>query len=291
MILSPGTIAVGGLTLNETEMPDESDMLWLFDDVDGWHDGPSVEFDSESRVLANGQFGQPGRRGGRMITVSGNLIAPTRAQAADGVDRLAAVLADGDFGRFDFYDIDQGWRWAMVQIAATPDVSWATEKRVKFQLQFFSPDAYRYGQTSTASVGFAAASGSGMVFDLFNPDGFLNFGPLPSFGTLTVQNPGTAPSSPLFTVTGPTPAEGFTITSVATGKRITFLGSVPDGSVLALDPSDGSVLLQGVADRLGDTLVEAWPVVPPRSVAEFLFEPLGSATSAELTTSVLATYY
>lgn len=291
MILSPGTIQVGGLTLNEFEAPDEDDVLWLFDEVDGWFDGPSVEVDSQARVISHGMFGQVGRRGGRTITVNGNMVAPTREQAGDAIDRLTSVLAGGEFGAFEFYDSDQGYRWAPVQLAATPDLDWSTEKHVRFQLQFLAPDAYRYGQTSTASVGFAAASGSGLIFDLFSPDGVLDFGPLPDFGVVTVQNPGTAAASPIFVVTGPAPDGGFAITDVSSGKRISFLGSVPDGSALTLDASTGSVLLDGVADRLGDTIVEAWPVVPAQSSRQFLFEPLGGATASEMTVSLTAAYW
>jgi hypothetical protein len=291
VVISPGTIQVDGLTLNQFDDPDENDVLWLFDEVDGWHDGPSVEVESQGRAIAHGQFAQVGRRGGRTITVNGNMVAPDRASAGDAVDRLSSLLAGGEFGRFDFYDVDQGWRWTQVQLAATPDLAWETEKHCRFQLQFLAPDAYRYGQTSTASVGFAASSGSGLVFDLFNPAGFLNFGPAPEFGIVSVQNPGTAAASPVFTVSGPSPSAGFVITDVSTGKRITFLGVVPAGSVLTLDASDGSVLLDGVADRLGDALVEAWPVVPARSVAQFLFEPLSSATDAQMGASVTATYW
>lgn len=290
MDLSPGTITVGGLTLNELDMPDENDTLWLFDEVDGWHDGASVEVESSPRTVTHGMFGQVGRRGGRTITVNGNMVAPDRAQAGDAVDLLSSLLADGEFGRFDFYDVDQGWRWATVQLAATPDIAWDTETHVKFQLQFVAPDSYRYGQTSSDTIGFAASSGAGMVFDLF-PGGVMDFGPLPDFGVVSVQNTGTAPSSPVFAVAGPTPDGGFAITDVSTGRRNTFLGVVPEGSVLTLDSSDGSVLLDGVADRGGDALIEAWPTVPARSVREFLFEPLGSATPAELTASVVSTYY
>lgn len=290
MILSPGTIAVGGLTLNLDD-PGEGGVLWLFDEVDGWHDGAAVEVDSQARSISHGQFPLAGRRGGRTITVSGNVLAPDRAQAGDAADQLAAVLAGGEFGRFDFHDVDQGWRWTNVQLAAIPDVAWVTEKHIRFQLQFLAPDAYRYGQTSSASVGFSAASGSGMVFPLFNPAGFLSFGAPPASGVVTVQNPGTAAASPVFAVAGPTPVGGFAIVDLAAGKRISFLGSVPAGSTLTLDASDGSVLLDGVADRLGDAVVEAWPVVPARSTASFLFEPLASATAAELSVSVLATYW
>lgn len=291
MILSPGTIAIGGLMLNEAPAPDESDTLWLFDDVDGWHDGPSVSVDSTDRSVSHGQFGQSGRRGGRTITVTGNVVAPDRAVAGDAADRLGSLLADGGFSRFDFYDADQGWRWAMVQLAGTPDLAWDTETHIRFQLQFFAPDAYRYGQTSTASVGFAAASGSGMVFPLFNPSGFLSFGAPPESGVVAVQNPGRADASPLFTISGPSPEGGFAIVDLSTGKRISFLGVIPDGSTLTINAATGSVLLEGVADRLGDAVVEAWPVVRAQSSSSFLFEPLGSATSAQLSASVVASYW
>lgn len=290
MILSPGTIAVGGLVLNDSPAPDEYEVLWTFDDVDGWHDGPSVSVESQARGIGHGLFGQVGSRGGRTITVTGDMVAPDRALAADSVDQLTSLLAGGVFGRFDFYDADQGWRWADVQIAATPDLAWETELHCRFQLQFIAPDAYRYGQTSTASVGFAASSGSGMVFPLF-PNGVMDFGPLPDFGTLTIQNPGTADASPVFTVSGPSPSAGFTITDVGTGRSITYFGVVPAGSTLTIDSSTGAVVLDGVADRFGDALVEAWPVVPARSSRSFLFEPLSGATSAQLTASVVATYW
>jgi hypothetical protein len=129
-----------------------------------------------------------------------------------------------------------------------------------------------------------------MVFDLF-PGGFMDFGPLPDFGTLSIQNPGTADASPVFTVAGPSPSGGFTITDTGTGRSITYLGVVPAGSVLTIDSSTGAVVLDGVADRFGDALVEAWPVVPARSSRAFLFEPLSSATDAQLTATVTAAYW
>lgn len=279
---------VGGLTLNEFDVPDANDVLWVFNEVDGWHDGAAVEVESQSRTVAHGQFAQQGRRGGRTITVSGSVVAPDRAQAGDAVDRISSLLAGGEFGRFDFHDADQGCRWANVQLAATPDVVWDRDVFVKFQLQFLAPDAYRYGQTSSASVGFAESSGSGAVFPAF-PGGVMDFGPLPDFGLVSIQNPGSAPASPVFTVTGPT--SGFVITDVRTGKRNTFIGPVGEDQTLTIDASDGSVLLQGVADRSGDFIVEAWPSIPARSLSKFLFEPLTGATPATLTASVVATYY
>jgi hypothetical protein len=289
MAASPIALSVGSieLTADPTHTVD-----WGLEKIDGWYESSDLSSPGDRRSNSHGRFAQQGYADGKSISIDGFVKARDRAFLADAMEAVSATLADGGFDRLNVYDEDMGWRWAIVQRTGRPQFDQTSVPGVvRFQLQFIAPDAYRYGQTSSASVGFAAASGSGMVFPLFNPAGFMNFGALPSFGTLSVQNPGTAPASPVFTVSGPSPEGGFVIVDVATGKRITFLGVVPDGMTLTLDASDGSVLLEGVADRLGDTLVEAWPVVPPRSVAEFLFEPLGSATSAQLSASVVATYY
>lgn len=285
---SPVALTVGPIELTADPTPVVD---WALIGIEGWAESAEMSVPQTRRTISHGQFFQPGQLGGKVITINGEVRSKVRAFLTDAEETIAATLADGDLGTLTVYDEDAGMRWAPVQRLGSPSIKADDEPDVlKFQLQFLAPDAYRYGQTSTASVGFAAASGSGMVFDLF-PGGVMDFGALPDFGIVSVQNPGTAPSSPVFTVTGPTPDAGFVIVDVRTGKRITFLGAVPDGMDLTLDASNGSVLLAGVADRRGDTLVESWPVVPARSVAEFLFEPLGPASTAQLSASVLAAYY
>jgi hypothetical protein len=288
MAQSPIALTVGKIELTADPTPEVD---WGLETLEGWYEGADINAPGTRRANSPGVFFEQGLAGGKMITVNGFVRSTDRTLLTEAMDTISSTLADGSLGTMSVYDEDSGWRWAPVQRTGPPQISLLTRRIIRFQLQFLAPDAYRYGQTSTATVGFAASSGSGMVFPLFNPGGFLSFGALPSSGSVSIQNPGTAPSSPVFTVTGPTPVGGFVIIDSRTGKRITFLGSVPDNTVLTLDASDGSVLLQGVADRLGDTLVEAWPVVPPRSVANFVFEPLGSATPALLTASAVATYH
>lgn len=289
MAQSPIALTVGDIEFTADPTPG---IDWALVGLEGWSAGSDISAPNQRRPNSHGAFAQQGWAGGKAITVNGEVRSRNRALRSDAVELISATLADGSFGTMAVYDEDLGYRWAPVQRVGTPSIDDDSEPNVvKFQLQFFAPDAYRYGQTSTATVGFAAASGSGMVFPLFNPAGFLSFGAPPSSGSVTVQNPGTAAASPVFSVTGPSPDGGFAIVDLSTGKRITFLGSVPAGTTLTLDASDGSVLLEGVADRLGDTIVEAWPVVPKQSSASFLFEPLGSATTAQLTTSVLSAYW
>lgn len=289
MAQSPISLTVGGIELTADPTPEVD---WKLTGLEGWSEGSDITAPNQKRSTSHGSFAQRGWAAGKTISVNGEVMSNDRSFLTDAMEQISATLADGTFGTMSVFDEDLGYRWAPVQRVGTPSIDQDSEPDVvKFQLQFFAPDAYRYGQTSSASVGFAAASGSGMVFPLFNPAGFLSFGAPPSSGSVTVQNPGTAAASPVFTVTGPAPDGGFAIVDLSTGKRITFLGVVPEGSVLTIDSSTGSVLLEGVADRFGDAIVEAWPVVPARSTREFLFEPLGSATTAQLSTSVVATYW
>lgn len=286
MAESPVALTVGSIELTADRTPEVD---WALVGLEGWTESADMSVPQQRRPNSHGQFFQPGLLGGKVITVNGEVRSKVRALLTDAEEVIAATLADGGLGTLTVYDEDAGMRWAPVQRLGTPSIKSDDELDVvKFQLQFLAPDAYRYGQTTTATVGFAASSGSGAVFPAF-PGGVMDFGPLPDFGIVSIQNPGTADASPVFSVTGPTP--GFVITDVRTGKRNTFMSLVPDGQTLTVDTSDGSVLLEGVADRSGDALVEAWPVVPARSVSEFLFEPLGGATSALLTASVVATYF
>lgn len=292
-IVSPGTIVIGPwLVLNEV---DADGVEWTFYEIDGWTNGPSVKVEQVQRITSHGQFPQPGRRGGRVITIKGKIYADSRALVAAAVDKLASVLADGGFDYFGFYDESVGDRWAMVQLLDTPDTSWndSDGKLCRFQLQLLSADAYKYGTTSTDSTPFGSDPvGDGLVFNLFPSPSTLDFGAQGTTGTLTIDNLGNAEASVKFTVTGPTPSGGFVIFDTTTGKRISYVGEVvASGSTIVLDGSDGSVLIDGYADRLGDTIVEAWPVLDPESSRDFVFTPLGTATASVLTAECVATYW
>lgn len=98
---------------------------------------------------------------------------------------------------------------------------------------------------------------------------------------LTVPGAGTAEVWPWFEITGPTPPGGFALVT-STGQRVQWEAEVPAGAVLRLDAADGSVLLDGVADR-GAALTwrDWWPVRPGEQV-ELVFVPLGPRTDATL---------
>lgn len=286
---SHATIEVGGLTFNAT---DDLGVMWLVETIKGWHDGPSVSFEQTPRLVDHGVFGSPGRRGGRTVTLAGSIFGQNRTDVGEAVDRLAALLADGGYGRFEFHDDNQGTRWTDVQIAATPDIEWLTATDVEYQVQLFSPSAIKYGQKAVGSTGFAETPyGVGLRFPMFLP-GHLDFGEkMPSIGSVTLRNHGTAPGTPVFTVTGPTPSAGFVITDIGTGRRIRYFGTIPVGSALTIDARRGVVLLNGVADRSYEAVIDGWPTVPPRTTRDFLFESLGAHATAILSAEMDAPYW
>lgn len=287
------TIEVDDLTLDG--LVDIDGVQGAFDTIDGWHDGPGVDVAQVQRVGSHGQFAQAGHRTGRVIAVGGWLSADTRAPLFTAVQRLATVLADGGFSTLTVTDIDGPTLTASVQLLDKPDVRWDQPTLCRFQLQFLAPDPYRYGLTSSASAGLFTGSqdGTGMVWDAF-PSGNADFNTDPdsSLGVVTVSNDGNATASVVFSVTGETPADGFRITDLVSGESISYFGSVvPVGSTIVFDGRDGTVLIDGTADRSGATVVTGWPTVAPGSSGSFLFESLGGATDAMLTVSVVAAYW
>lgn len=288
-ITSPGQVVLEGITFNAT---DAAGVTWVMDSVDGWHDGPSVDVEQVQRIVSHGQFAQAGHRGGRTITQSGAVFAEDRGALASAVDRLAVILADGGFGTYEFIDANIGSRWTSVQLLDTPDIAWDSDGLFcRYQLSLLAPSAYKYGAVSLATTAFAATPvGSGLVFNLF-PSGTLDFGTLGNVGQAAVTNYGTASAPVVLTITGPTPTAGFVITDTTTGARIEYLGAVPSGSTLVIDSGAGSVIIDGSADRLGDTIVGAWPSVAAGQTRAFLFEPNGSPTASEMAVSLTSTYW
>lgn len=282
---SPLALDVAGL---ELQVLDDNDATRT---IESYTRVLDLDVSQVDRLSGHGQFAQQGHRGGQLFTIEGQVFASDRGPVAAAVDALLSVLADGSFGTLTVVDDDFVTKTAIVQLAAPPNIDWVEAAQCRYQLQLHAPDSFMHGATATASTGFAApAPGAGMVFPLY-PDGVMDFGPLGDVGTLSLANAGTAPAPVVFTITGPAPEGGFSIVDLSTGKRITFLGSLPAGSSLVMDGSDGSVVINGTADRLGDTVVEAWPQIPKASESTFSFEPIGAATTAILSAACTATYW
>jgi hypothetical protein len=137
-------------------------------------------------------------------------------------------------------------------------------------LQFYAADPRMYGQSSTRTTGLRTL-GTGLVYPLVYP---LSYGTPGTGGSVQFTNTGTAPTEPVFTVSGALSA-GFQITWVETGQRLTY--SFPVGSDVVIDCGAGTASTQG-QDRTVYLTQRDWFSVPAGAVGTFQIAALGGET-------------
>jgi hypothetical protein len=112
-------------------------------------------------------------------------------------------------------------------------------------VQFAAPDPRRYAlETQVLTTGVPQNSVTGLDFGTgsgldFGTNGGLTFGPAANSGTILLDNAeGTAPSSPVLTLTGPLTTP---VLAVANGS-IKYNGTLAAGQSVVITPEDPSVL-------------------------------------------------
>lgn len=246
-------------------------------------EGVSVRRKGTERLARHGNYSEAGKRGARLVTVSGIFWADTPVEAAQAEDHLRAVLADGEAGRLIKKTV-LGDRWANCYLFGTPDVALDTETDGEFSIDFECPNPRWYGDLATLFTGAQAAGGS-LYLPMFAPidgtasgegEGIAHFGDGGNPGTVTWTNTGSADVSPLFRVTN---AAGFTITEVETQRRIVYTGLVPAGQFLDVDANDGTVNINGTADRSSELTLAQWPVIPGHTTRTYMLESVTAGAS------------
>lgn len=260
---------------------------WRYTRLDGWGLGGGVETNNAPRPSQHGNFAGPTYRRARVITIAGDIVANSRASAVAARDALAALLADGSTGTFAVNDPDLGTRTATVTLSDTPlsDDAFVGVGILRWSLQFTAPDWRKYGEDQTGSTPLPGG-GTGLSYNLSYP---LDYGDPGEPGRLSFTNTGTAPTEPVFTVTGPL-LGGFEISRVETGQRLRY--EHPVGTALVLDCAAGTVMEAGER-RERYLTVREWPSVLPGETGTFQFSTLGSEThldAARLTGQLAPAY-
>jgi hypothetical protein len=141
-------------------------------------------------------------------------------------------------------------------------------------VQFYAPDPLKYGATITATTGLPVTSG-GLVYPLAYP---LAYGASVT-GRVSAANVGSAPVSPVFTITGPI-GVGFQVTSIEDGMAQQYNGPLGSMDSVVIDTRTGSVILNGTADRRGLLSYSSWPSIPAGASRTFAFSTLGTYQAA-----------
>ncbi|HEX2312558.1 MAG TPA: hypothetical protein VHJ17_02425 [Thermomonospora sp.] len=272
-VLNLPTFAVDGWTGNAV---DDAGVEWWVTKEEGWSSAPPVRLSLADRPERDGAFDTPSYRAPRVITLEGTAIAPGRVAAERAKDRLAAVLADGSALRPLVVTEPHGVRQAHVRLSAETRIADRRGGAFEFSLQLTAPDPLRYaaGDPRRQSCGLSAPGG-GLRFPMRFP---LNFGPGASGGRLTLDNAGTAPTWPVWRITGP--CRDPVVVDSTTGEQLAFALELRSREWLEVDTDARTVLLQGTASRRAALLPESrwFPLRPGRTRVVFRAAEFTAAT-------------
>ena len=251
--------------------------------LEGWEGLPAPRYDKLNRTRGHGSHSSPVWADERVVTVEGRswdqenrdqvLWELQSRMTFDGGEEPLTVTAAGR----TLTAAAQLLRCDPVMVAQDWGIG-----RFGWIAQWRCPDPLRYGLPGAPlSTGLPTSSG-GLTYPLVYP---LTYGVAGNSGRITIPNPGSAPASIVFDVSGPLPA-GFELSSGS--QRLVYPVAVPAGQVITIDTAAGSVVAEGTADRRGNLTVADWLQVPPGSALAVQFSSLGGAYDAAATVTVAA---
>ncbi len=222
----------------------------------GWDDGVDVRRDETVLPAGHGSFDAPGYMSSRVVSVAGEFWAQTPQRFEHMRDRLVGLLIEGGADRLTV-DQDSGTRWADVRLAAKTTVLENSDKvSARYQVQFWSPKPYRYGETRV-------------------------FGPGTSVSSFHYGNVGAAQ---IIEVTGTMPS-GYTVTGA--GRQYVVTQALASGQTHRIDMRTGRLYRNNVLQLGAVSSAGRWQV-PPGAPMTISLSPV--AGSGQLTVSLTDTY-
>lgn len=210
----------------------------------------SMRRTSTERLQEDGERTGKGYRGGKVISLGGDVTFATPKLAARFVTTLEAFLADGRDGTLFVEEPDLELTRHMRIFLNGMDEPVRYGKDVAFGFDLYAPDPYKYG----AAV----------------PDG-----PYPETTPITLENEGSAKAYPVITVSGNIPSTGFNVTE-AGGSLLTVTGG--GAGEYVIDFANRELLLNGtdISERL---TVRQWTEVEPGGSAVYALNASNSGAT------------
>lgn len=119
--------------------------------LEGWLEGTETRREETPRPGAHGSFDARVFRAARTVSISGSVLASSEAVLHAMIDQLLGVLADGSKGRLSVQDDHGNVTWVDVRLAGAPSITRHTGHTADYQIQFWAPDPWRYGDLRTFS--------------------------------------------------------------------------------------------------------------------------------------------
>lgn len=258
-----------GITFN-TNVPDDTGCRYFCTKDSGWRGGAAPRTNRDGKPSGLGQFRRATKPTGLVCSIDGEYYGRTDVARAAAERKLARIGKDTE-SLVEVRCLDAvGELFSMMELDAQTLAQPDNLTDGVFSLQFASPDPRRYGvgQTIGGTTGLPAGSGG---LDWVTGGGLnwvpgLDWGTVTSTGQVTFENtPGTAPTDPVFTISCPSGTLiNPTVTSVPTGQRLRYVGTMTAGDVLRIDTSEftRSVVLNGGQDVRTRLQIAEWFQLP-----------------------------
>ena len=241
------TTPAGVLTFNPGDY--SGDGLYL--DLDGAQFGADVRVARTSRPQAHGSYADNGFEDGVLGTMKGRILASTLAGRATLEDALLkclrSTLGEEGTGTLAWTEPGSGTLRQIRGLQLVDRIHLVADvgATMAFAFQLAAERSTAEGQTETTTSSDAlTGTGGGLSFPKAFPWSFTGS----AGGQVTVVNAGTATAYPVLRIYGAASAP--VITHAASGKKLTFTGSVGAGDYLEVDLFERTVKLNGTTNRL-----------------------------------------
>jgi len=264
------------IELGDLGFPEAAHDGWLFNNLVDWYSLTDDKNDDDEKSQGHGTFEtEESWRSAAAISFTAAFLGKTHADVLAAAERLTAIGATRRVRMAVTDDLRTTFR--TVRVKASPVPATHGKPQAEFDIDVIAADPRRYGLTETDHTELPKP-GTGIVFPIVFP---IDLGKPADEGRITLNNLGTAPTAPRFTVTG-----GFTnitLTEVGSGRRLTLDRSVPAGSSVTFDAHTRRVLLDGQTDISSTFLTSReWWTVAPGSTSIVQFTGTGAIGTPEL---------
>jgi hypothetical protein len=203
-------ISLGSLVLNTI---DESGVVWVCTNIEGWWTHPDPEVRDIPRGWGDGSYDVRGRYNARVLTLEGVFIAPSASYVAAARDKLIKstdLVYVGDWLRTN----ENPTKASYVRLSGRPEIKTVNARgRTEFSIGLKAADPLKYEWYDAHELGYRSVSIAG---ESASPS---------AAGVGTVTNTGTAYAPVILQITGPLTGPA-TIFNETTNETITIIESL-----------------------------------------------------------------
>lgn len=261
---------------------DDFGCRWMVQPGHDVFDGPGVKQHTSPRPFGHGSYRATQYRDARTSSIQGTAECANRVAMLAAKDRFLSIFPDGETATLVLND-GVNSRQLGVELAAKQRVAiWPDSTGFDWQLSLYAADPRWLDSTIRTAGPITIGGPSTDGLDWANngldwASGGLDWGVSGTGGVFSLNNLGSAPTWPVFTLTGP--LTNPTFTNPANGDVIAYTGTVATGQTLVFDtsPFTRSVALNGV-DRMGFLASAQWIEIPPGGNVTVQFAGSGNGT-------------